>query len=370
MSQVDFIYDRQQSHGWMDDIYHSDSANRIQEVKELRKLVEFALDLLSRIIEQINGAELSDKGAKVKILHCFGIIQHYQISENPRIKLAIDKLIQAFKNKYNGLADVRIPTFEKTPICLATATLAHYIETIKDSRNDPIYSEHPPMLKKYGGDSAKGVEMMNGRRVLNSNLESHYLSHLFFNQDKTTPSPDTKNCQKMHRADKLKKIIESMLDVMLGIIEQINSGQLSRDQAKRKIIQCLEIIKHYQIGQNPQIKLMMGKLIRAFKKHFKKNNSDVESVLFDAFTMPNHQINNNLKNAPMGDPITAMFEKTKRKTLSYVHCDYHFWRCLFIENKRKKPSKSGTDASKAPDRNTEFNRQTDIGNIGTIAITA
>ena len=81
------------------------NASRINEMQELKKLVKFIDHLIQSLIHQIVGGTLTEKGAKIKILHLFGIIQHCQIGNHPTIKSQLDKLKRLYENNFKPLSN-------------------------------------------------------------------------------------------------------------------------------------------------------------------------------------------------------------------------------------------------------------------------
>ncbi|MEK9727451.1 MAG: hypothetical protein VW397_05030 [Candidatus Margulisiibacteriota bacterium] len=150
------------------------NAGRIHEMQELKKLVKFIDHLIQSLIHQIASGLLTDKGAKIKILQLFGIIQHCQIGNHPTIKNQLERLKRLFENNFKQSLNNAWLTFNPKPIVLAGSAIQHYVESIQDSQNDPIYSEKPnPMLTEAQAALNKLPKSNN-----NIALSEYYLSNL------------------------------------------------------------------------------------------------------------------------------------------------------------------------------------------------
>lgn len=121
-------------------------AERINELQELQKLVKFIQHLIDSVINQIAGGLISEKGAKIKILHLFAVIQHCQIGNHPKIKGMVNQLKQIYNTKFKSDLNRDWLNFKPKPIVLTSESIHHYVEGIKDSQSDPIYSEQPKSL--------------------------------------------------------------------------------------------------------------------------------------------------------------------------------------------------------------------------------
>ena len=186
MDQINLINEPKES-TFFDDIDRIIHASRIDEIQELKKLVRFIDHLIQSLIQQISGGLLSDKGAKIKILHCFSIIQHCQIGNHPTIKSQIDKLKRIYENTFKHHLDSAIIPFKPKAIVLSSADIHHYIDSIKDSQSDPIYSEQPKSLVEQvmSPGPKKEPDAKNEKKASsNKTLRDHYLSNLFFTSDK------------------------------------------------------------------------------------------------------------------------------------------------------------------------------------------
>lgn len=189
------------------------NASRINEMQELKKLVTFIDHLIQSIIHQISSGLLSDKGAKIKILHCFGLIQHCQIGNHPAIKANIDKLKRIFETTYQHHLDKDLIHFQPKPLVLSSADIHHYVDSIKDSINDPIYSEKPKSLVDIAIEPDETKLDETKKLVNDQSLSMHYLSALFSKPknrekmlalaNKTNPSP--KKQQRITRFESINK---------------------------------------------------------------------------------------------------------------------------------------------------------------------
>jgi len=162
------------------------NAGRIQELQELQKLVKFIQHLIDSIINQIAGGLLSEKGAKIKILHLFGIIQHCQIGNHPKIKVMVNQLKQIYCSTFKTDLHSDWLNFRPKPVVLTSESIHHYIESIKDSQNDPIYSEKPKSLIDVAEKSMSHIQ------VSDLKLSKYYLSKLI---------------SKKHNYDKVKALL-------------------------------------------------------------------------------------------------------------------------------------------------------------------
>ena len=122
------------------------NAERIKGLQELQKLVKFIQHLIDTLLNQIAGGMLSEKGAKIKILHLFAVIQHCQIGNHPKIKAMVNQLKHIYNLKFKSDVNRNWLDFKPKPIVLTASSIHHYIEGIKDSQSDPIYSEQPKSL--------------------------------------------------------------------------------------------------------------------------------------------------------------------------------------------------------------------------------
>ncbi len=186
MDQINLINEPKES-TFFDDIDRIIHASRIDEIQELKKLVRFIDHLIQSLIQQISSGLLSDKGAKIKILHCFSIIQHCQIGNHPTIKFQIDKVKRIYENTFKHHLDSAIIPFKPKAIVLSSADIHHYIDSIKDSQSDPIYSEHPKSLVENimpPGPKKEPDTKNEKKESSNKTLSDHYLSNLFFTSNK------------------------------------------------------------------------------------------------------------------------------------------------------------------------------------------
>ncbi len=154
------------------------NAQRIEEMQELKKLVRFVDHLIQSLIHQIMSGLLSDKGAKLKILQCINIIQHCQILNHPTIKSQLDKLKRVFETTYKITLDKDLTLLRPKSIILSSASIHAYVENIKDSQNDPIYSELPKSLET--NETIDEVSKTETNQTKKKNINDYYLSTLFF----------------------------------------------------------------------------------------------------------------------------------------------------------------------------------------------
>ena len=181
MSHIDHMNESQTTSVIFDHIDRIINASRIEEMQELKKLVKFIDHLIQSIIHQISSGLLSDKGAKIKILHCFGLIQHCQIGNHPTIKTQIDKLKRIFETTYKHHLDKDLIHFQPKVLVLSSADIHHYVESIKDSMSDPIYSETPKSLTDIVSEPAPKTLEETKKPVNDKSLSMYYLSSLFSN---------------------------------------------------------------------------------------------------------------------------------------------------------------------------------------------
>ena len=161
-------------------------ASRIEEIQELKRLIRFIDHLIQSLIHQIANGLLSEKGARIKILHCFYLIQHCQIGNHPTIKIQMDKIKQLFENKYKEPLH-RTSSFKPKVMILSASDIRHYVESIQDSQQDPIYSEQPkePQKNQKNLKKPSRTTKLNANQItkqdINKNkiVTSHYLSTLF-----------------------------------------------------------------------------------------------------------------------------------------------------------------------------------------------
>ncbi|MGA0241839.1 MAG: hypothetical protein ACO3K7_02420 [Candidatus Marinamargulisbacteria bacterium] len=142
---IESIHDASQ-HALFQHIDRVINATRINEMQELKKLVSFIDHLIQTLIHQISGGALSEKGARIKLLQLFGLIQHCQIGNHPTIKMQLAKLTRLFETHFKPSKRDPSFTFQSKPIVLASQSIQHYVESIRDSHADPMYSEQPRSL--------------------------------------------------------------------------------------------------------------------------------------------------------------------------------------------------------------------------------
>ena len=100
----------------------------------------------------------------------------------------MDKIKQLFENKYKEPLH-KTSLFKPKVMILSASNIRHYVESIQDSQQDPIYSEQPKDPKKkpektkntIPNDQIKHPSNHQKTNVpKNKIVTSHYLSTLFF----------------------------------------------------------------------------------------------------------------------------------------------------------------------------------------------
>ena len=207
------------------------NATRIDEMQELKKLVKFIDHLIQTLLHQISGGLLTDKGAKIKILQLFNIIQHCQIGNHPVIKNQLQKLKQCYENKFKSTMDTTWLAFKSKPNILTTHSIQHYVESIQDSQADPIYSEQPKSLIEIATQkpSKERSESINKPKKLTKENEikvsQYYLSNLIQKKDvqeklKTIiPKMDTclENKKKKFRCEQFDQLSQSVPKTIVAL---------------------------------------------------------------------------------------------------------------------------------------------------------
>jgi hypothetical protein len=184
MSSIETIRERQ-SKQFFDNIDRIINAERISKIDEMKKLVRFIDQLIQSIINQILNGMLSEKGAKIKILQLFNIINHCMIGNHPVIKNQINRLLTLYENKFSQPFSEN--GFTSKLLVLEAKKVEHYVDSILDKHTDPIYCEQAKFLNKTkqpsmidiikeNGDSQKEVE-----DTTNKSLKNYFLSTVFFN---------------------------------------------------------------------------------------------------------------------------------------------------------------------------------------------
>jgi hypothetical protein len=153
------------------------NAERIKGLQELQKLVKFIQHLIDTILNQIAGGMLSEKGAKIKILHLFAVIQHCQIGNHPKIKAMVNQLKHIYNLKFKSDVNRNWLNFKPKPLVLTAGSIHHYIEGIKDSQSDPIYSEQPKSLIDVAEKTMEHIPKSDVE------LSKYYLSKLIDRND-------------------------------------------------------------------------------------------------------------------------------------------------------------------------------------------
>lgn len=201
------------------------NATRINEMQELKKLIRFIDHLIQSLLHQVAGGLLSEKGAKIKMLQLFSIIQHCQIGNHPVIKNQLQKLKQCFENKFKINGHDNQLNFTAKPIILSAESIQHYIENIKDSQADPIYSEQPKSLLEIAAGSPKTslkiqpeATKKTTKKLDSKIISEYYLSNLLQNkviQEKVKQHVGASDVtlnenKKRYRQQKLTQFIESI----------------------------------------------------------------------------------------------------------------------------------------------------------------
>ena len=144
-------------------------AARIYDMQELKKMIRFVDDLIQTCLQQIISGMLSNAGARRKIMQLLSIIGHCQIGNHPIIKSQLDKLKNTYEHTFKQPIEKIIHPFKPATNVLSSASIHHYIETILDSQNDPIYSEQPKATPKHGDFTLELKQMLNSNQI-NSTL--------------------------------------------------------------------------------------------------------------------------------------------------------------------------------------------------------
>lgn len=116
-------------------------AQHIESIEALRALVSLITDTIHCLISQMHATGLSERGARIKILHCLQLIQHTQIGNHPMINRAFDRLIQQFEHTYKACFEQ--PFRLNQPCILSNASIQSKLDIILDHPCDPIYLDTP-----------------------------------------------------------------------------------------------------------------------------------------------------------------------------------------------------------------------------------
>ena len=143
------------------------------------------------------------------------MIQHCQIGNHPTIKAQIDKLKRIYENTYKHHLDSELIQFKPKARVLSSADIHHYVESIKDSNSDPIYSEGPKSLMDVVNEptvtTASDEPETKTKDASNKSIHSYFLSTLFFNsKNKEKIMALTKNKmeleKKAHRVNQFEEL--------------------------------------------------------------------------------------------------------------------------------------------------------------------
>ena len=92
----------------------------------------------------------------------------------------------------------------------------------------------------------------------------------------------------------LKQLIRSLTDMIHGIILQIQAGSLSEKGARLKMIRCIELIQHCQLGHHPLIEQSMNRMIKIFEINY-GTVFDFKLNLGQTNYLPNQKIKHNIE---------------------------------------------------------------------------
>jgi hypothetical protein len=217
---------------FFEDIDRIIHAARIEEIQELKRLVRFIDQLIQSLIHQITNGMLSASGAKIKILQCLNLVHHCQIQNHPIIKMQLNKLNRLFENTYKETMNAN-PMLSKIKIVellknkstteinekasshyphLTASTIRHYIESIRDSNEDPAYNEFPNSMNQ----KTHATPPTPPHPKKNKAIEKYYLSTLFFSKksnqqimlnasEHAKDTPSIKKKQRLNQFQNLKK---------------------------------------------------------------------------------------------------------------------------------------------------------------------
>ena len=138
MKQVKSIVEPSPSKVYFDMVDSIINAQKIEQMCELKKLINGIDQLIQSIISQILSGNLTEKGAKIKILRLIELINHSQIGNHMKIKTHLQTLKQTFKNRFKvSFEDINI-SIKTKPIILTNQQISHYVDCIKDTQLNPI----------------------------------------------------------------------------------------------------------------------------------------------------------------------------------------------------------------------------------------
>ncbi len=194
MNPIDSKYD-QSSTVYFENIDRIINAERITKIEEMKKLVRFVDHLIQNIINQILNNLLSEKGAKIKILQLFNIIQHCMIGNHPAIKPQINRLLNIYEQTYKNSVYSEKLKFEPTLKVLEANKIEHYVESILDTSTDPIYSETP---KVFSPEPPSEEENLINEKTKEIKLSDHFIStmHMKIQQNHTINIPPKNELEK------------------------------------------------------------------------------------------------------------------------------------------------------------------------------
>ena len=113
----------------------------------------------------------------------FSLSKKYGLSINEIIKanpgIQIDKLKRIFETTYKHHLDKDLIHFQPKALVLSSADIHHYVDSIKDSMSDPIYSEKPRSLTDIVNEPAPTTLDEPKKPVNDKSLSMYYLSSLF-----------------------------------------------------------------------------------------------------------------------------------------------------------------------------------------------
>ena len=186
MNLVDSINDKS-SKTYFDNIDRIVNAERITKIEEMKQLVKFIDNLIQNIIYQINNGLLSEKGARIKILQLFSIIQHCMIDNHPAIKPQITRLLATFEQKFKQSIYSQKLEFKPRLIVLEAKKIEHYVDSILDKQSDPIYSEQPLTNKREPLSEAMNtidIELVNKKAKKELIIRNYFISTISMKLDK------------------------------------------------------------------------------------------------------------------------------------------------------------------------------------------
>lgn len=179
MNLIDSVNEKT-SNAYFENIDRIINAERITKIDEMKQLIRFIDHLIQNIIHQITNGMLSEKGAKIKIFHLFNIIQHCMIGNHPAIKPQINRLLNIFEQKYKYSIYSKKPEFKPGLMVLEAKKVEHYVESILDKHNDPIYSEKP-RPNNNDINEKKHEEKNNPTKPKKNEVRNYFISTMYLN---------------------------------------------------------------------------------------------------------------------------------------------------------------------------------------------